>query len=307
MVPAILRGSGTGGDVRLSGAATNEGSMSNAQIIEKLPFEEYVKIDGIHATSLKDMLVSPRLYDWRRKNKREDSDSLRVGRACHTAILEPDRFAFEYLVWRSSKMGRRFGKRWDEFTELAAKAGQTILTEAQYATAIALRDAVRTHPVARRLLDEQGKNELTIKWTHPRTGLPCVSRVDYLCGSIVDVKTTKNPDPGKFSSDSARYGYPMQAGFYGDACAVAGIGALPFKFLAVQNVPPYDVAVFNVPEDVLAHGRKQYEEAIDKLIACRESNNWPGIAHDEEVDLKLPVWAVEAEEEPLTFGGTEIF
>lgn len=275
-----------------------------AEVIEALPFEEYIKIEGLHATSLKDMLVSPRLYQWRRKNKREDTDSLRVGRACHTAILEPDRFAFEYLVWRGSKMGRRFGKRWDEFTALAKSAAQTILTEQQYETAIALRDAVRQHPLAKALLDEGGRKELTIRWTHERTGLPCVSRVDYLCSVITDVKTTKNTAPGKFSADAVRFGYPMQAGFYGDACAAAGLGALPFKFLAVQNVPPYDVAVFNVPEDVLAFGRKQYEEAIDKLIACKESNTWPGATPDEE-ELRLPAWAAP-EEEPILFGDQAI-
>jgi hypothetical protein len=268
-----------------------------AEIIERLPFEKYVQIEGVHATSLKDMLVSPLLYNWRRTHKRSDTDSLRVGRAGHTAILEPDRFPLEYTVWRA-KMGRRFGKKWDEFKQLAASQGQTILTEAQYDTALAMRDAARAHPRVKELLDERGKAELTIRWQHPRTGLPCVSRIDYLCSAIVDVKTTKNPHPAKFASDAARYGYLMQAGFYGDACASAGLGALPFKIMSVQNVPPYDVVVFNIPEALLAHGVREYEKALSALIACREARYWPGVVPQGEVDLMLPAWAAVEDEAP---------
>jgi hypothetical protein len=278
--------------------------IPQARIIERMPFEKYVGIqDALHATALKDMLVSPLLYDWRRRNKREDTDTLRVGRAAHTAILEPDRFLLEYTVWRNHSDGKtrkRQGAAWDEFK--AANRDKTILTESQYGDALAMRDAVRAHAAARRLLDERGKCELTIHWTHARTGMPCVSRLDYLCSAIVDLKTTRNTAPAKFAADCARFGYDLQAGFYGDAAAVAGLGALPFKFLAVQKVPPYDVAVFNVPEDVMTVGRAKYEDAIDKVIACRESKSWPGASPDEE-ELRLPAWATPEEELQLTFGG----
>lgn len=278
--------------------------LPKAQIIERMPFEHYVRIeDALHATALKDMLVSPLLYDWRRRNKREDTDTLRVGRAGHTAVLEPDRFLLEYTVWRNhpdGKTRKRQGADWDEFR--AANSDKTILTEAQYRTALAMRDAAHRHPAARRLLDERGKCEVTIRWTHPRTGLACISRLDYLCSAITDVKTTRNTAPAKFAADCARFGYDLQAGFYGDAAAYAGLGALPFKFLALQSVPPYDVAVFNVPEDVLTVGRVKYEEAIDKVIACRESKSWPGASPDEE-ELRLPAWATPEEELNLTFGG----
>ena len=30
-------------------------------------------------------------------------------------------------------------------------------------------------------------------------------------------------------------------------------------------------------------GREQYEEAIDKVIECEQSNRWPGVAEDEVV------------------------
>ena len=72
-------------------------------IIERLPFERYVDLPGEHATELRDILVSPLQYHRRKDKPRPDSDALRVGRAGHTAILEPDRFMFEYVVWRADE------------------------------------------------------------------------------------------------------------------------------------------------------------------------------------------------------------
>jgi hypothetical protein len=245
------------------------------------------------------MLVSPLNY-WRRRNMpRQDTDTLRQGRACHTAILEPDRFMLDYALW-PKKEGRRFGKKWDAFK--AAHVGRTILTEEQYKLALKLRDAARRHPVAKRYLEEAGQAELSLKWTHPRTGVKCKSRPDWLCSSIVDVKMSRNPSPGKFASDAAKYGYDLQLSFYGDAVAVTTGESMPCKLLVVQNVEPFDVVVFDVPEDVLTTGRFKYEDALDRVIACRESGIWPGIAQNEEVTLHLPAWAVPEDEEPIMFG-----
>lgn len=268
-------------------------------VIHALPFEKYVELDGVHATGLKDMAVSPLLYKSRRENKRPDSDTLRRGRAAHTAMLEPDRFMRDYVLWPKSN-GRRFGKKWDAFREMAGE--RTVINEQIYDAALRMRDAVRSHPVASVYLAERGKAELTIKWTHPRTGAGCVSRIDWLCSALVDLKTTRNPAPGKFSSDAARFGYMLQLAFYGDAVASAGFGALPTVIIAAQSVEPYDVAVFDIPEDQLQTGRTQYEAALDRLIECQRADVWPGIAPERQ-ELRLPAWATaEQDSEPITFG-----
>lgn len=274
--------------------------LPEAEVLERLPFEKYIDMPAIHATGLRDLLVSPLMYKARRDTPRPDTDSLRLGRACHTAILEPDTFMTSYLCWLKSQ-GVRRGKSWDAFN--AGRSGRTILTEAQYKLALKLRDACRDHELAGRYLSEKGRPELTLKWTHPRTGLPCKSRIDWLCSALIDVKTTRNPSPAKFSGDAARFGYVMQLAFYADAVAAAGFGVPPVKIMAVQNVEPYDVVVFDISEESMAFGRKQYENAIDLLIKCRESNKWPGIAASAEVGLNLPAWATTTEaDEPITFG-----
>lgn len=269
-------------------------------VVTGLPFEDYVALPEVHATGLKDMLVSPRLYKYRKDNPRADKDAFRVGRASHTSILEPDLFALEYAVWLA-KFGRRGTNKHKEFCE--ANAGRTILTEAQYRLALKLRDSVRSHAVAGQILTD-GAPEVTMKWQHARSGLMCKARVDWLGQFVIDLKTTRNPAPGKFASDAARFGYAMQLAFYVDGVAAATGDFRQAKIVAAQNVEPYDVVVFDIPDDVYAFGKQQYEDAIDLLLRCTESGEWPGVAPSEEVTLQLPSWATpEAEEEEITFGG----
>jgi hypothetical protein len=150
---------------------------------------------------------------------------------------------------------------------------------------------VRAHPIAGKLLAEPGRAELSITWTHERTGIACKSRIDWLCSSMADLKTTKDVTPNLFASASARLGYHVQMAFYSAALEALGIH-VPVKLIVVQNVEPFDVAVYNVPDDVIIAGEQIFESALDRLIECRSSGVWPGIAHNEELTLHLPAWAL---------------
>jgi hypothetical protein len=48
---------------------------------------------------------------------------------------------------------------------------------------------------------------------------------------------------------------------------------------------------------VLMVGEREYELALDKVRECRETGQWPGLAPDEEMVLRLPMWAVGDEDE----------
>jgi hypothetical protein len=275
---------------------------SSGSLVYDLPFEEYITLDGEHATGLKDVLVSPLLYHRKRQLPRVDRDAMRVGRATHTSILEPDRFALDHAVWRA-KDGRRGTKVHKAFAE--ANTGRTLLTEAQYNTALAVRNSVRNHAVASKLL-ASCKPEVTVQWSIG--DVKCKSRFDLLGSCLVDIKTTRNPAPGRFSSDAARLAYALQMGFYYDAALAATGEALPVKIIAAQNVEPFDVVVYDLPDDVINLGRDQYRAALETLLECRRTNTWPGIAPSEEITLHLPAWATpEAEEEQLTMNGVALF
>lgn len=280
--------------------------MSVGTVHENLPIERYFALPGESATALKDVLVSPLLYDWRQREGRPDKDTLRLGRAIHTAVLEPQRFRAEYAVWPAENGARR-GKAWDAFR--VEHAARTILTEAQVDAALKVADAIRNHAVASKLLGEAGgKPELSITWRHERTGLMCKARIDWLCSALVDLKTCREVVPEMFGSQAARLRHHVQLAHYGYALDSLGL-RLPAKLIAAQNQPPYDVAVFRVDDDALVIGEQLVEAALDKIVACRESGMWPGVAWDAELVLKLPAWAVSdgVDALDLTAGGEPLF
>jgi hypothetical protein len=259
----------------------------NGQAIERVPFENYVDLPALHATALKDMLTSARLYRRRRDKPRADSDTLRQGRAIHTAVLEPARFLADYVLWTGKA---RKGKTWDAFK--AEHAHKTILTRQQYDTAQWVAEAVREHDIAGEYLNERkAQRELTLRWVHQRTGLQCKARIDFLGSFMIDLKGTRNPAAAKFCADSGRFGYALQMAFYGDGEACVFGKLPPQKIIAAQNVEPFDVVVYNVAEKAQRIGSEQAEKAIDLVAACIASNKWPGLAPDKEIDLVLPPWA----------------
>lgn len=259
-------------------------------------FPAYLDWPGEHATGLKAALVSPLAYRHQELWGRPDNDTLRLGRAFHTATLEPKRFLVDYVAWTRTTEGgasaQRRGREWEAFRD--ANPGRTILTRAQHETAVAMSDAVRAHPRAGELIRE-GESELSIAWTHAGTGARCKSRVDHLGRALVELKGTRDPSPKVFGATAARLHYPMQLAFYADAVRALGREVPPVKIIAVGTAPPHDVVVYSVDEELLAIGRDEYEKALNLVLACRAADSWPGLARDLELELKLPTWALPDE------------
>jgi hypothetical protein len=257
-----------------------------------MDFAEYLKIDAVNYSTLKEMRKSALHYHYRINHPREDSTRLALGRASHTAVFEPDRFALDYAVWSGD---RRAGKAWDEFC--AAHRSQTIIKLDEYATCLAIRDAVRAHPVAGPLL-AAGKPEQTITWTDERTGLPCKARLDWRTSDpavLADLKTTFDIDADRFASTVARMGHHVQLAFYRRGCRANGIDP-SVKIIAVEATPPHEVAVFAVDEDTLYAGDEECDDLLSRVAAGRFSGLWPG-RYLEEQSLILPAWAFNEEQD----------
>lgn len=254
---------------------------------EKLPFEKYRELPGEHSSALRRALISPLEYYWHKKNEREDTDTLRIGRAVHTATLEPLQFLREYVLW---EYGRRAGKDWEKFE--TEHAGKTILKPEQYDPVTAMAEAIRAHPEAGPLVSGAGRNELSLQWRH-KSGALCKARIDRLCSALIDIKTASDITPYGFSAAANKYGYFAQLAFYADGAKAAGLGVFPVKIVAVQKKAPHDVCVFDIGDDELAVGREQYERAIGIIAECKKTGVWPGMA-PKAVPLKLPAWAVGA-------------
>lgn len=246
---------------------------------------DYSKLPGINWSTLKEMRRSPLHYQYRLANPLEDSARLAMGRAIHTAILEPDMFPLQYAVWTGD---RRAGKEWESFK--AANAGRTIIKADEYQTCLAMRDAVRRHTAA--ALAIQGiETEKPITWTDEATGLPCKGRLDGLGKyAILDLKSTADLDPVRFGATAARLGHHCQLAFYRRGMrATTGLD-YPVQIIAVESSAPHDVAVFTLDESVLYAGDEEITELLAKVKKCQDANEWPG-RYPAETTLQLPNWA----------------
>lgn len=256
---------------------------------QNMPFEAYLDLRAEHATGLKSILVSPLLYRHIEQEGRPDTDTLRVGRAGHAAVLEPSRFLTTFARWDA----RRAGKEWEAFKAHHEARGCTVLTATQYDNAVAMSDAVRADRLAAKLLeDPTGEAEVSITWRHAGTGLPCKARIDFLGRALVELKTARDPAPGPFSTASARLHYDLQLACYAAAVESVGLELPPVKVIAVQNVPPFDVVVYQADDELLDVGRERFESAMMMVAHCRRTGEWPGVARGEEQVLRLPAWAV---------------
>jgi hypothetical protein len=268
---------------------------------------EYGKLHGVNFSTLKELRRSPKHYRHRLVSPREATSAMALGTAAHIAVLEPERFLKEFVLWdQKTDKGRtrpRNGKDWDDFEESARATGKQVLRVDEYDTAITLRDAVRDDDVAMKYL-AMGKAEIALQWVHEPTGTPCKGRVDWATKvdggpCIVDLKSARDVSPHWFSRAVAKLDYHVQLAFYADGYEAA-TGIPPrVVVVAVESGPPHDVVVYIVPSDVLQIGREVYGGLLDELKRCSGANDWPGHGQGVERTLNLPAWAVPDDEDGL--------
>jgi len=247
-----------------------------------MSYSDYAAIPGVNWSTLKAMAASPRHYHHAATTPRPDTPAMKLGRAVHCAVLEPDRLPLDYPVWRA----HRRGADWAEFSALYAD--KDIITEAEYETALAVRDAVRAHPAAAKLL-KGGFAEHTVRWTDSATGIDCKARLDYLGpGGMADLKTTKDIDARAFGMTANRLLYHGQMAFYSMGLPVTE--HMPVSIIAVESDPPHDVAVYQLSDDDLYLGECIARDLLDKLAECLRADTWPG-RYPDAVPLQLPRWA----------------
>ena len=171
--------------------------------------------------------------------------------------------------------------------------GRVPLRPSDYLAAVAMADAVKSHPLAAKLL-RNGKPERTLIWRDPATGVMCRTKADWLRpDGIVDLKTCESAAPDALSKAAHNYGYAIQAPFY-----LRGHRAFPnrhygdpfFVHIAVEKTPPYLVHVNQLTERAMAWGDRQVSQALEIYRDCQESGEWPGYPTDEITDIDLPAW-----------------
>lgn len=271
-----------------------------------VPFDVYRAMPGDNITRLKVLKRSPMHYKFAPP---KESAALTLGKACHVAVLEPERFDRDHAVWgertESGALAPRRGKKWDAFE--SANGHREIVTEDEYNKALAIQRAVRADADAMRYL-ATGEPEVTM--TAILRGRIFKGRADWITrvdgrDVLVGLKTARDCRPFVFGSAAAKLGYHLQWAAYRDLYETI-TGRLPRVVeIVVESDAPHPVAVYNVPDDIIEQGREEYEALLDRLAECERDNHWPGPVEGEQ-QLTLPSWAYPAASDDLSELGLEI-
>ncbi|MGH2375688.1 MAG: PD-(D/E)XK nuclease-like domain-containing protein [bacterium] len=263
------------------------------KLTSRLPAAVYHALPGVSITRLKEIRRSPMHYRHLLDHPRE-SEAMTLGTAAHTAVLEPERFASQFAVWgerlESGALRPRRGKDWDAW--LAANSDRIVLTDVQQAEAMGIAQAVRMSHAAWPYLADGGDPEVTMEWE--MAGRECRGRVDWIPSShphlLVGLKTARDCRHFAFGAAAAKLGYHLQWAWYHDGYRIITGIAPKMVEIVVETAPPYAVAVYNIPEDIIQQGRDEYRHCLEDLDACEHTGNFPGPQEYEE-DLTLPSWA----------------
>ncbi len=251
-------------------------------IYDGLSFVEYSTINAINNSTLGDWAYTPAEARCKALYPEEPTSAFRIGDACHSAVLEPKRFKRRYAKspkWdlRTTK-GKAARAEWDE-----AHPDFIRLSRDEYEMACGMRDSVWEHPLASKLLSGDGRNEATVIWNDPETGLLCKARLDriteYHGWTVVpDLKTCKEHEASveKFPKVIGQFHYHQQAAFYLDGLTALAPADRRFVFLAVEKVPPYLVGLHELDESDIIEGRARYRAALTKYVTAQKTQEYPG-------------------------------
>lgn len=217
---------------------------------------------------------------------KDDGDSLNPYAAYHAAVLEPDRFAKEFIVYP----GRRHGKAWEEFQ--AQHAGFTILSKSEMDTANGMCDAVKAYDeIPLWAMLRASETEKSIFWYDEELGVNLRIRADALHPHVIfDLKGIDDARPHKTIRQIVQMEYDLQAALYVRGVAAYFGRRLPFVFGFVEDKPPHGVWLQTAGQSILANGERKLRRGAAAFKRLQETGDWHSYLNASSV-VELPRWA----------------
>ncbi|MGL4735733.1 MAG: PD-(D/E)XK nuclease-like domain-containing protein [Enterovibrio sp.] len=255
------------------------------RLIRGLSNDEYRAAHGWSKSDLDLLAKSPCLVEWSRNAPRGSSDSVDLGTHLHCLILEPERFAVDYVAAPKFDLRTKAGKAEAEMFHSASEDGGKIVLDAETADTLqAMLGSVKAHPAARNLLFEAaGESEVSI--FSEISGVKVKCRPDRMLKSPVLVDVKKTADIETFAKSIRQFRYDVQAAFYSDIAA-RFYGVLPeFYLVAVgekRQIGRHPVRVFKLPSEKVEYAREKY---LRDLELAKEVDVFGAGFHVETIDF----------------------
>lgn len=261
---------------------------------------EYDADTGINQSVLKDLIKAKSPFHFRHKQLNPDDGDkphFRLGNAIDLLCSTPHKFKDQFTTWTG---GRRAGKEWDKFSEDAAKAGLTVLTQGEVDQVRGMVKGIQRNEEFANIIINSQKQVAVVSEVD---GLRKKGLLDFFPDVhsewIFDLKSSgKGADAATFHKQCFDLGYNLQAAHYLDLCRAAGMGQLrKFGFLVVETFPPYETAIhwLEIDDEETIKGREQLNKAISDYLLCSRNNHWPGYSKG-WTKIKFTKWQLEGRE-----------
>jgi hypothetical protein len=258
--------------------------VTKSGFYQSISFNKYLNDPAINSSGLKIFRRSPAKFAFWRDNDRPGTQNQLEGSALHSLILTPELFARDFGKSAMPRANSKAREKWDRMNPMARG-----LSDISWTRVHEMMEAFKHTPcaVAHDLLTD-GSPELSIWFQDPDTGLSCKIRPDYLRNDdiMIDVKTTQNGSPEGFFREIKKWGYHYQAAFYTHglnmAYTAAGVKRYTkaFIFIAIENFPPYEVAIYMLSEDIMQAAQEQIKQDLKKYKECLDAGIWPGYTNE---------------------------
>ena len=297
-----------------------------------MPSEDYFKVDAVNNSLLWRLKEqSPKHVRHMLDNPPKPTDALRIGKAFHTRILEPEKFDAENMVIPSFALNTKEGKEaFAEFsdilldqeiisdiqyqemvnakkgkrellTEAIAQSGRSILEQHELDTLNAMYAELQTQPAYEYVTG--GEAEVVIVWEDEKTGILMKAKLDYIKRDdciIADVKSSMagdfaNASPGKYSRAISTYGLYQQAAIYSDGWQALTGDVCSFLFIVCEKDPPYCVVPYELGDLSIQAGRASYRPALQEYKKCVETGEWPGYNDGKVQLIEAQQWTLKEE------------
>lgn len=265
-------------------------------MVFNMPFDDYRDQPAINASTLKagftGKTINVKRIKWAFEHGREDTEAMLFGRSLHCLMFEPHEFEKRYCAYDGVRNKRHTA--YQDF--LADHAGAEVMKlDGAYSYNMALEAAVAfTECKEVAPLTKAGMGEVTLFSEH--LGMQTRSRLDWISTIehvLTDMKTARDVSEEAFGRQFFGLHYDVQLGMYRDMLEELTGQKWPVKCIAVENKPPYETVVYDIPDAVLDQGWERAKMAIERVRKAIDTGHWPGVSDGGCVPLFIPSWEME--------------
>lgn len=227
------------------------------------------------------------------------TSAVRMGSALDTLLLEPEHWPGWTVLAEGEKYntGEGLRKKKEHVSNYSEKHFKRhSLNAKEWTTVQAMKKALSEHEKANRLLttgnDSMNQVSISFVWND----VMVKGRLDRLIfthlESIgVDLKTINDASPRSIQRAIYERGYHRQAVLYMLGCKILGKPLDSFKFIFVENQPPYTVQVKELSSTFIHVAVMELEPLIERFKYCVKNDYYPEYTNEETVEP--PPWALD--------------